>query len=187
MKAIPTPLQGLLVIEPTVFRDERGWFMESFNLARFNLALADHGQPSVEFVQDNQSSSALGVLRGLHFQITPHEQGKLVRVIAGRVWDVAVDIRADSITRGQWYGLELSAENGKQLWIPAGFAHGFLSLCDNSQVFYKTTDYYSPRDERSIFWGDPAIGIHWPLSEENGKVSGPIVALKDAQAPHWTS
>ncbi len=172
MQVIQTPLQGLLILQPQAFKDERGWFMESFNSARFEAAV---GQP-VHFVQDNHSFSTQGVLRGLHYQVAPQAQAKLVRVVEGRVWDVAVDIRVNSPTRGQSFGLELSAENRKQLWIPAGFAHGFLTLSDTSQFLYKTTHFYDPACERSILWSDPALAISWPIEQM------PLVNIKDQQA-----
>lgn len=172
MQVTPTYLSGLLVLQPQAFKDERGWFMESFNASRFQTAVGH----AVDFVQDNHSYSAQGVLRGLHYQIAPQAQAKLVRVIEGCVWDVAVDIRANSPTRGQWFGLELSAENRKQLWIPAGFAHGFLTLSTTSQFLYKTTHFYDPACERSILWSDPTLSIQWPGNH------APLVNTKDQQA-----
>ena len=172
MQVTQTPLAGLLVLQPKAFQDARGWFMESFNEARFQAAV---GQP-FHFVQDNHSFSTQGVLRGLHYQLAPRAQGKLVRVIEGSVWDVAVDIRANSATLGQWFGLELSAANQKQLWIPTGFAHGFLSLSSASQFLYKTTDFYDPSCERSILWNDPLLAIDWPLQ------NAPILHAKDSLA-----
>jgi len=168
MNVINTPLDGLLVIEPTVFGDQRGFFYESFNAQRF----AEQTGVQVDFVQDNHSRSAKGVLRGLHYQIQ-QAQGKLVRVTTGAVFDVAVDLRKRSPTFGQWYGLELSAENKRQLWIPAGFAHGFVVTSDVAEFLYKTTDYYAPAYERSVIWNDPAIGIEWPLDGE------PLLSAKD--------
>lgn len=168
MNVIKTPLDGLLVIEPTVFGDQRGFFYESFNAQRF----AEQTGVTVEFVQDNHSRSGKGVLRGLHYQIQ-QAQGKLVRVTTGAVFDVAVDVRKSSPTFGQWYGLELSAENKRQLWIPAGFAHGFVVTSDVAEFLYKTTDYYAPAYERSVIWNDPAIGIDWPLDGE------PLLSAKD--------
>jgi dTDP-4-dehydrorhamnose 3,5-epimerase len=180
MKMLPTALPGVVIVEPLVFGDERGWFMESFNAARFEQALKDLGLPPAgAFVQDNHSCSAAGVLRGLHYQLPPHAQGKLVRVVKGRAWDVAVDIRRGSETFGQWVGVELTAENRRQLWIPPGFAHGFLALEDDTHFLYKTTDAYAKDCERAIRWDDAAIGIAWPL--EAG--SAPRVAAKDAAAP----
>lgn len=161
MNIVETKIQGLLIIEPTVFEDDRGWFMESFNQQKFEAALLDRNQPVPDFVQDNHSFSKKGVLRGLHYQIAPHAQGKLVRVVQGRAWDVAVDIRKDSSTFGQWVGVELTEQNHKQFWIPAGFAHGFIALEDNTQFLYKTTDYYSKECEHSIIWNDETLAIDW--------------------------
>jgi dTDP-4-dehydrorhamnose 3,5-epimerase len=172
MQVTQTPLAGLLVLQPQAFKDERGWFMESFNEKRFHAAV---GEP-VHFVQDNHSFSTAGVLRGLHYQIAPHPQAKLVRVVEGAVWDVAVDLRAHSATRGQWFGVDLSAENQKQLWIPAGFAHGFLTLSATSQFLYKTTHFYDQASERAILWNDPTLAIAWPLQ------GTPLVNAKDLQA-----
>ena len=164
MKLLATRLPGVLIVEPAVFADDRGWFMESFNEARFESALAALGQPLPRrFVQDNHSCSRAGVLRGLHYQLPPHAQGKLVRVVQGAAFDVAVDLRRGSPTFGQWEGVELSALNKRQLWIPEGFAHGFLALQDDTHFLYKTTDVYARDCERSIRWDDPAIGIGWPL------------------------
>lgn len=163
MNVIETKIKDLLIFEPRVFGDDRGWFMESFNQQAFEKALVDRGLEIPQFVQDNHSFSKKGVLRGLHYQLNPHAQGKLVRVVQGRAWDVAVDIRKDSETFGQWVGVELSGENHKQFWIPAGFAHGFIALEENTQFLYKTTDYYSKECERSIVWNDPEITIEWPI------------------------
>jgi dTDP-4-dehydrorhamnose 3,5-epimerase len=160
MEFLKTHLDGLLVIESRVFEDARGFFFESFNQKRF-----DELVPNTQFVQDNHSKSNKGVLRGLHYQIQ-HAQGKLVRVVQGSVFDVAVDIRKSSTTFGQWFGIELSGDNKKQLWIPAGFAHGFLTLEDNTEFLYKTTDFYHPDFERSILWNDSEIGISWPSNFE---------------------
>ena len=157
MKVTPTSIPDVLVIEPKVFGDARGFFFESFNQKAFDEAVGGH----VEFVQDNHSRSAKGVLRGLHYQIQ-QSQGKLVRAVRGSVFDVAVDIRTSSRTFGQWVGVELTEDNHRQLWIPAGFAHGFLVLSDSADFLYKTTDYYAPAHERSIAWNDPSIGIDWP-------------------------
>lgn len=168
MNVIKTPLDGLLVIEPAVFGDHRGFFYESFNAQRF----AEQTGVDVQFVQDNHSRSAKGVLRGLHYQIQ-QAQGKLVRVTSGAVFDVAVDLRKSSPTFGQWYGLELSEENKRQLWVPAGFAHGFVVTSEFAEFLYKTTDYYAPAFERSVQWNDPAIGIEWPLAGE------PMLSAKD--------
>jgi dTDP-4-dehydrorhamnose 3,5-epimerase len=170
----PTPIPGVLVLEPKVFGDARGFFFESFNARDF--AEATGWQPN--FVQDNHSLSAQGVLRGLHYQVE-QPQGKLVRVTQGAVFDVAVDIRRGSPTFGQWYGLELSAENKRQLWIPAGLAHGFLVTSERAEFLYKTTDYYAPAHERSLRWDDPDLNIAWPLEALGGP---PILSTKDAQA-----
>ena len=167
---IETGLKGCIVVEPTVFLDDRGYFMETYQAEQF----AEGGIPAV-FVQDNQSKSSKGVLRGLHFQRT-HPQGKLVRVIRGAVFDVALDCRPGSETYGKWYGLELSAENKRQFYVPAGFAHGFLVLSDEAEFVYKCTDYYTPGDEGGVLYNDPALGIQWPdtgtehlLSEKDKK------------------
>jgi dTDP-4-dehydrorhamnose 3,5-epimerase len=168
MKVTPTPLAGLVLLEPKVFGDERGFFMESFNARLFAEATGYAGP----FVQDNHSRSARGVLRGLHYQVAPAEQGKLVRVVQGCVFDVAVDVRRSSRTFAQWYGVELSAENKRQFWIPPGFAHGFLVLTDSADFLYKTTAYYAPQHERAVAWDDPAIGIDWPLAGTAPTLSG---------------
>jgi dTDP-4-dehydrorhamnose 3,5-epimerase len=181
MKVHPTSLPGVLLLEPAVFRDDRGWFSESFNEARFEAALAEHGQPKPRrFVQDNHSVSKAGVLRGLHYQLPPHPQGKLVRVVRGAAFDVAVDIRRGSPTFGRWTGAELSAANGLQMWIPEGYAHGFLALADDTHFLYKTTDTYAKDCERAIRWDDAAIGIDWPMP---AGITAPLVAAKDAAAP----
>ncbi|MBR5230921.1 MAG: dTDP-4-dehydrorhamnose 3,5-epimerase [Clostridia bacterium] len=156
IKVTKCPIEGLYVIEPTVFGDERGYFMETWN----DRDMRENGLDMV-FVQDNQSKSRKGVLRGLHFQ-KQHPQGKLVRVISGCVFDVAVDLRSASPTFGQWYGIELTAENKKQFYIPEGFAHGFLVLSDTAEFCYKTTDFYRPEDEGGLAWNDPDIGVKWP-------------------------
>ena len=161
MKVTSTRIPDVLLIEPKVFGDDRGFFFESFNQKAFKEATG----LNVSFVQDNHSKSAKNVLRGLHYQIE-QPQGKLVRVTQGEVFDVAVDIRKGSKTYGQWVGLILSAENKKQLWIPPGFAHGFLTLSETAEFLYKTTDYYSPEHERCIIWNDTEIGIQWPLATE---------------------
>lgn len=158
MKATETTLPGVFVIEPAVFGDDRGFFMESFNADRFRELTG----ANVDFVQDNHSRSGTHVLRGIHYQIE-HAQGKLVRVTEGAVFDVAVDLRRSSSSFGQWVGMELSAENKKQLWVPAGFGHAFLVLSETADFLYKTTDYYHPESERSILWKDADIGIQWPL------------------------
>ena len=171
MQVTPTAIPDVLIFEPTVFGDSRGFFMESFNQKVFDEAVGQH----VDFVQDNHSRSSKGVLRGLHYQIQ-HPQGKLVRVASGAVFDVAVDIRRSSRTFGKWVGAELSAENRRQLWLPAGFAHGFLVLSETADFLYKTTDFYAPEYERSILWNDPAIAIEWPIP-----ASIPVLSSKDAQ------
>ena len=168
MKVTPTALPDILLIEPRVFGDARGFFLESYN----QRTLADAGL-TAEFVQDNHSLSSRGVLRGLHYQIE-HAQGKLVRVIAGEVFDVAVDVRRSSATFGRWVGVTLSAENKRMLWIPPGFAHGFLVLSASAEFLYKTTDYWYPEFERCLLWNDPALGIEWPLT------GAPTLAAKDA-------
>ncbi|MCV2450806.1 dTDP-4-dehydrorhamnose 3,5-epimerase [Acinetobacter johnsonii] len=173
MNVTKTAIAEVMVIEPKVLRDHRGFFYESFNQQAFNDATGTNYQ----FVQDNHSKSSRGVLRGLHYQLSPKAQGKLVRVVQGKVWDVAVDIRKGSPTFGQWVGEELSAENYKQLWIPPGFAHGFITLSDTAEFLYKTTDYYDPELERSILWNDPELDISWPMFE-NIKISD-----KDKNAP----
>lgn len=159
MKIVATAIPDVLIIEPRVFGDARGFFFESFNEQAFRAATG----LSVAFVQDNHSRSAQGVLRGLHYQIE-QPQGKLVRVVRGAVFDVAVDLRQASPTFGQWVGVELSEENQRQLWVPAGFGHGFLTLSETADFLYKTTDYYAPAFERCIAWNDPALGIEWPLN-----------------------
>jgi dTDP-4-dehydrorhamnose 3,5-epimerase len=169
-----TPIDGVLVLEPKVFGDARGFFFESFNARDFEQATGIQRT----FVQDNHSKSAKGVLRGLHYQ-THHAQGKLVRVTQGAVFDVAVDIRQGSPTFGQWFGVELSAENKKQLWIPEGLAHGFLVTSESAEFLYKTTDYYHPEFERSLLWNDLAIGIEWPLHLLDAE---PLLAAKDVAA-----
>ena len=168
MKAIPLGIEGLYLIEPELFEDERGFFFESFNHAKFQALIGR----KVKFVQDNHSKSFKGVLRGLHFQ-SPQPQGKLVRVVVGEIFDVAVDIRSSSPTFGKWIGQYLSADNLKQHWIPEGFAHGFLVTSEVAEVLYKTTDYYHPEYEQSISWNDSMIGIKWPIEVE------PVLSLKD--------
>lgn len=172
MKATPTAIPEVIVIEPKVFGDARGFFYESFNGLAFDEAVGRH----VEFVQDNHSRSSQGVLRGLHYQIQ-QPQGKLVRVVRGAVFDVAVDIRQSSSTFGQWVGVELTEENHRQLWVPPGFAHGFLVLSTTADFLYKTTDYYAPQYERSIAWNDPQLAVKWP---DIG--TKPSLSLKDANA-----
>lgn len=171
MQVTRLDLPGLILIEPRVFGDDRGFFFESYNRRAFREATG----LDVEFVQDNHSKSARGVLRGLHYQI--HQpQGKLVRVVQGEVFDVVVDLRRTSPTFGRWQGLVLSARNKHQLWIPPGFAHGFLTLSDTAEFLYKTTDYYAPEHERSLAWNDPQVGIRWPLE------GVPLLSAKDRQA-----
>lgn len=170
MKLVPTAINGLVIIEPTVFGDERGFFYESYNERRFAELIGS----APRFVQDNHSKSAKNVLRGLHYQIQ-QPQGKLVRVVAGEVFDVAVDIRKKSATFGRWVGVTLSAENKRQMWIPEGFAHGFIVTSASAEFLYKTTDYWAPEHERCILWNDPAIGIDWPLD------APPLLSGKDQQ------
>ncbi|TAM20951.1 MAG: dTDP-4-dehydrorhamnose 3,5-epimerase [Nevskiaceae bacterium] len=165
----PTSISEVLVLEPKVFGDARGFFFESFNARDFRQSTG----LDVEFVQDNHSKSAHGVLRGLHYQIQ-HPQGKLVRVVQGEVFDVAVDLRQSSPTLGQWVGEILNADNHKQLWVPPGFAHGFVVLSETAEFLYKTTDYWYPEHERSLLWNDPAVGIPWPIDFQ------PQLAAKDA-------
>jgi dTDP-4-dehydrorhamnose 3,5-epimerase len=173
MQVTALEIAGLFVFEPRVFADDRGAFFESFNATRFREATG----LDVDFVQDNHSISKQGVVRGLHYQLAPNAQGKLVRVVTGRVWDVAVDIRPGSPSFGKWAGVELSAENRKQFWIPAGFAHGFVALEDDTQFLYKTTALWHGASERAIRWDDPALAIDWPMPGEA------IVSGKDAVAP----
>ncbi|EPK7359260.1 dTDP-4-dehydrorhamnose 3,5-epimerase [Kluyvera cryocrescens] len=168
MKYITTKIPGLIILEPKVYADERGFFMESFNQRDFETAV---GHP-VDFVQDNHSKSVKNVLRGMHYQNEPHSQGKLVRCIVGEVYDVAVDIRRSSPTFGQWLGVILSAENKRQLWIPSGFAHGFLVKSEIAEFTYKTTNYYEPRSESAIAWNDPDLSINWPANERELILSG---------------
>jgi dTDP-4-dehydrorhamnose 3,5-epimerase len=178
LKVTPTRLPEVLVVEPKVFGDERGFFLESYNEAAFEAATG----VGVKFVQDNHSRSARGVLRGLHYQLR-QPQGKLVRVVSGRVFDVAVDMRRSSPRLGQWAGVELSADNKRQLWVPAGFAHGFLVLSDSADFLYKTTDYYAPQFERALAWDDQHVGVEWPMAE---LAEPPTVSAKDAAAPRWS-
>ena len=175
-QVIPTALPGVLILEPKVFGDARGFFYESFNAQDFAQATG----LEVTFVQDNHSRSAQGVLRGLHYQIQ-QPQGKLVRVTEGEVFDVAVDIRRASPNFGQWVGVNLSADNKRQIWVPPGFAHGFVVLSASADFLYKTTDYYAPAYERCIAWNDPSLGIDWPIQ------AAPLLATKDAQAPSLAS
>jgi dTDP-4-dehydrorhamnose 3,5-epimerase len=178
MKLTPTELPGVLIVEPTVFGDERGWFMETHNEPRWRAALEALGEPQPRpFVQDNHSCSQAGVLRGLHYQLPPHAQGKLVRVAKGRAFDVAVDIRRTSPHFGRWVGVELRSDSPRQLWIPEGFAHGFVALEDDTHFLYKTTDVYAKDCERCIRWDDPQLAIPWPVA------GVPRLAAKDAAAP----
>lgn len=186
MKLTPSPLPGVVIVEPQVFGDDRGWFMESFNQRRFAEGLAELGLPAPRpFVQDNESFSRRGVLRGLHYQLPPHPQGKLVRVTEGAAFDVAVDIRRGSAHFGRWFGLELNAENKRQLWIPEGFAHGFVALVDGTRFLYKTTDVYARDCERAIAWNDPALAIEWPAGVIQPPL--PLLAAKDAAAPAFAA
>ncbi len=174
MKATKTNLPGVFVIEPNVFGDHRGWFMESYNQASFEAATG----MKIEFIQDNQSFSAqVGTLRGLHYQLAPKAQTKLIRCTRGRIYDVAVDIRPESETYGQWFGIELTEENKKQLLVPKGFAHGFMTLTPDVEVQYKVDELYSPEHDRGIIWNDPSIGIEWPLDVT------PVLSAKDEAAP----
>lgn len=175
MQLVSTLLPGVLLLEPRVFGDERGFFFESFNQRAFDEVVGDH----VDFVQDNHSKSRRGVLRGLHYQLPPKAQGKLVRVVEGEVFDVAVDLRRASATYGHWAGALLSAANKRQMWIPPGFAHGFVTLSETAEFLYKTTDYYAPEYERCIRWNDPALAIDWGYSRE------PQLSAKDAVAPSF--
>lgn len=179
MRVIETEIPGLVAFEPAVFRDHRGEFMEVWNGRRYDLP---------EFVQDNVSRSRRGVLRGLHFQ-HPNAQGKLVTAVQGEVFDVAVDIRRGSPTFGRWWGTILSAENHRQLWIPAGFAHGFVALAEESIVTYKCSAYYSPEDERTLLWSDPAVGIEWPVSDpvlsDKDRAGVTLEALGEAGLPEY--
>lgn len=170
MQAIKTAIPEVLILEPTVYGDERGFFYESFNARRF----AELTGIETTFVQDNHSRSIKGVLRGLHYQIQ-QPQGKLVRVVSGEVWDVAVDIRRSSPTFGQWVGVSLSAQNKRQLWIPEGFAHGFVVVSESAEFLYKTTDYWAPEHERCIAWNDPTLQLPWPLEDM------PSLSAKDSQ------
>lgn len=174
MKTTRLAIPDVVIIEPKVFGDDRGFFFESFNQQLFEEAI----DRKVNFVQDNHSRSIKGVLRGLHYQIK-QTQGKLVRVVAGEVFDVAVDLRKSSPTFGQWVGEVLSAENKRQIWIPQGFAHGFLVLSDYAELLYKTTDYYAPAHERCIIWNDPSLAIDWPISID------PALSVKDAKGARF--
>ena len=174
MKVTRTAIEGMFILEPKVFGDERGFFLESFNQKAFEAAVGSE----VQFVQDNHSRSARGVLRGLHYQLPPHAQGKLVRVTHGSVFDVAVDLRRSSPSFGRWVGFELTGQNHFQLWLPPGLAHGFLVTSESADFLYKTTRYYAPEAERCVRWDDPALGIQWPAL--NG---APLLSAKDAAAP----
>jgi len=174
MKVIKTEIPEVLIVEPQVFGDERGFFFESYNEIKWREATGLDGR----FVQDNHSRSAKGVLRGLHYQIR-YPQGKLARCVTGEVFDVAVDLRRGSTSFGKWVGAHLSAVNKRQMWVPEGFAHGFLVLTEFAEFLYKTTDYYAPEYERSIFWNDPDLGIKWPITGE------PTLSPKDADAPSF--
>ena len=176
MKAIPTGLPGVILLEPKVFGDDRGFFFESYNRRAFREATG----LDPDFVQDNHSRSARNVLRGLHYQVR-QPQGKLVRVTSGEVYDVAVDLRRSSPTFGRWVGLTLSAANRRMLWVPEGFAHGFVVTSDHAEFLYKTTDYYAPEHERSLLWNDPALGIAWPVE------GTPLLKPRDAAAPPLAS
>jgi len=175
MKATPLAIPDVILLEPKVFGDERGFFYESYNQQAFQQATG----LDVAFVQDNHSRSARNVLRGLHYQLPPKAQGKLVRAVVGQVFDVAVDIRENSPTFGKWVGEILSADNKRQIWIPPGFAHGFLVLSEYAEFLYKTTDYYAPEFERGILWNDPDVAVAWPL---NG---APLLSAKDTQSPQF--
>ena len=176
MKASATAIEGVLILGPKVFGDARGFFMESYNRRAFQQATG----LDVDFVQDNHSRSRKGVLRGLHYQIQ-QPQGKLVRVTSGAVFDVAVDIRRGSPSYGRWVGVELSADNQRQLWVPAGLAHGFVVLSDSADFLYKATDFYAPQFERGIAWNDPAIGVDWQLAQHG--IAAPLLSTKDEAAP----
>jgi len=179
-------LAGPLLLTPRVFGDARGFFFESWNQRLFAELLEADGQPAAAaFVQDNHSRSSQGVLRGLHYQLEPHAQGKLVRCVVGEMFDVAVDLRCDSATFGQWCGARLSVANQQQLWVPPGFAHGFLSLTDPVEVLYKTTDFWTPASERALRWDDPELAIGWPL--ELLPEASPQLAAKDAEAPSFAA
>lgn len=181
MKLIQTTIPDVVIVEPQVFGDDRGWFMESYHETKFHEALKNLGLPTPKsFIQDNHSCSQKGVLRGLHFQNPPYAQGKLVRVIQGSAWDVAVDIRPNSPTLGQWVGIELSADNKKMFWIPEGFAHGFVALEDNTHFLYKTTNVYHKASEGAIIWNDERLGITWPALD-----TALIISEKDAVAPSF--
>ena len=174
MNIITTPIEGLLIIEPRVFNDDRGYFYESYNKKAFQVATG----LDIDFVQDNQARSTINVLRGLHFQNPPHAQTKLIRALQGTIWDVVVDIRRDSKTFGQWFGVELSAENKRQFLIPKGFAHGYSVLSETAEVFYKCDDFYSKEDEGGVLYNDPALNIDWKID-----IKDAIVSDKDLKQP----
>ncbi len=176
-------LNGPLLLSPQVFSDERGFFFESWNQRRWQDVLADHGQEAVPFLQDNHSRSARGVIRGLHYQISPQPQGKLVRCVVGEIFDVAVDLRRNSSTYGEWISAYLTAENNQMLWIPVGFGHGFKTLSNRSEVLYKSTDFWDRACERSILWSDPRLDISWPVVQQSGNNCQPIISEKDSLAP----
>lgn len=181
MKLIQTAIPEVVIIEPALFEDDRGWFMETFNEKRFHEELQKLGLPTPRpFVQDNHSCSKKGVLRGLHYQLPPHAQGKLVRVTQGSAFDVAVDIRESSATYGQWVGVELNSNNRKVMWIPEGFAHGFIALEDNTNFLYKTTNYYDRESERAVNWKSTDLGVLWPKNLDF------IVNDKDENAPFFS-
>ncbi|HGE6932940.1 TPA: dTDP-4-dehydrorhamnose 3,5-epimerase [Enterobacter cloacae] len=177
MKVISTPIKDLLILEPKVYKDERGFFMESFNHKEFESLI----NKQVNFVQDNHSKSVHGVLRGMHFQTAPYAQGKLVRCVLGEIYDVAIDLRRNSPTYKEYYGVILSSENHRQMWIPEGFAHGFIVLSDNAEFLYKTTNYYNPASERCLRWDDAEINIQWPLQE------GIVISEKDKNGSAFSS
>lgn len=174
MNIIKTPIEGLLIIEPRVFNDDRGYFYESYNKKTFNEVTGT----DIDFVQDNQARSTINVLRGLHYQNNPHAQTKLIRALEGTIWDVVVDIRRESKTFGQWYGVELSAENKRQFLIPKGFAHGYSVLSETAEVFYKCDDFYSKDDEGGVYYADPALDIDWKIN-----LTDAIISEKDHKQP----
>ena len=176
MKQLTTKIPDVFILQPTVYEDDRGYFMESFRLSQFSKIGCD-----INFVQDNQSKSKRGTLRGLHYQVD-HPQGKLVSVLAGEIFDVAVDLRRSSPTFGNWVGETLSSANKKQLWIPEGFAHGFYVMSDEAEVFYKCTEYYMPEHDRAILWNDPKLGIKWPLLSPH-----PLISEKDSEANFFSN
>lgn len=174
MNVIETPIKGLLILEPRVFNDDRGYFYESFNSNTFKAATG----LDIHFVQDNQAKSTINVLRGLHFQNPPHAQTKLIRALQGAIWDVVVDLRKDSETFGRWYGVELSAENKRQFLVPKGFAHGYSVITETAEVFYKCDDFYSKEDEGGLYYADPALNIDWKIN-----LADAIVSEKDKVQP----